>query len=36
MSIPTMFFVDREGRVVERLVGFAPGRVEKSLRKLLG
>lgn len=36
MSIPTMFFVDPEGRIVDRLVGFAPGRVEKSLKKLLG
>ena len=36
MSIPTMFFVDREGHIVEKLVGFAPGRVEKSIRKLLG
>ena len=36
MSIPTMFFVDREGRIVEKLVGFAPGRVEKSIQKLLG
>jgi peroxiredoxin len=36
MAIPTMFFVDREGRIVEKLVGFAPGRVEKSIRKLIG
>jgi cytochrome c biogenesis protein CcmG/thiol:disulfide interchange protein DsbE len=36
MSIPTMFFVDREGRIVEKLVGFAPGRVEKSIKKLIG
>ncbi len=36
MPIPTMFFVDREGRMVERLVGFVPGRVEKSIRRLLG
>lgn len=36
MSIPTMFFVDREGRIVDKLVGFAPGRVEKSIKRLLG
>ncbi|MEW6669060.1 MAG: TlpA disulfide reductase family protein [Thermodesulfobacteriota bacterium] len=36
MAIPTMFFVDREGRIVERLVGFRPGRVENSLKKLMG
>jgi peroxiredoxin len=36
MALPTMFFVDREGRLVERLVGFAPGRVEKSIRRLMG
>jgi cytochrome c biogenesis protein CcmG/thiol:disulfide interchange protein DsbE len=36
MSIPTMFFVDREGRIIEKLVGFRPGRVENSIKKLLG
>jgi peroxiredoxin len=36
MSLPTMFFVDREGRIVEKLVGFLPGRVEKSIKKILG
>jgi len=36
MPIPTMFFVDREGRIVEKLVGFVPGRVEKSIKRLLG
>ena len=36
MSIPTMFFVDREGKIVEKLVGFMPGRVEISLKKLMG
>lgn len=35
MAIPTMFFVDRNGTIVEKLVGFAPGRVENSIRKLL-
>jgi cytochrome c biogenesis protein CcmG/thiol:disulfide interchange protein DsbE len=36
MAIPTMFFVDREGKIVDKLVGFAPGRVENSLKKLMG
>lgn len=36
MSLPTMFLVDREGRLVEMLVGFVPGRVEKAVKKLLG
>lgn len=36
MAIPTMIFVNREGQIVEKLVGFAPGRVETSIKKLLG
>ncbi|RJR42185.1 MAG: TlpA family protein disulfide reductase [Desulfobacteraceae bacterium] len=36
MPIPTMFLLDREGRIVEKLVGYIPGRVEKSVKKLLG
>jgi len=36
MPIPTMFLLDREGRIVEKLVGFIPGRVEKSIKKLIG
>lgn len=36
MALPTMFLVDREGRLIERLVGFIPGRVEKSIKKILG
>jgi cytochrome c biogenesis protein CcmG/thiol:disulfide interchange protein DsbE len=35
MAIPTMVFVNREGQIVEKLVGFAPGRVETSIKKLL-
>jgi thiol-disulfide isomerase/thioredoxin len=35
MSIPTMFFVDRNGRIAEKLVGFMPGRVENALKKLM-
>ncbi len=35
MAIPTMFLVDRQGMMVEKKVGFAPGSVEKSIKKLL-
>jgi cytochrome c biogenesis protein CcmG/thiol:disulfide interchange protein DsbE len=35
MAIPTMVFVNREGQIVDKLVGFAPGRVETSIKKLL-
>ena len=34
-SIPTLFVIDREGKVRERLVGFRPGLVEKSVQSLL-
>jgi len=33
-SIPTLFVIDREGKVRNRLVGFEPGVVEKSVRNL--
>lgn len=36
MSIPTLFVIDREGRIVDKIVGYRPGAVEKSLKKLLG
>ena len=35
MGIPTMFVVNREGRIVDRHVGFNPGAVKKSLQKVL-
>ena len=35
-SIPTMFIIDREGKIVEKRVGFLPGGLEKSLKNLLG
>jgi len=35
MPIPTLFVIDREGRVVESIVGYAPGAVERSLKKLI-
>ena len=34
MSIPTMFIIDRKGRILEKHVGFRPGLLEESLRKL--
>jgi peroxiredoxin len=34
-SIPTLFVIDREGKVRDRLVGFRPGVVEKSVQSLL-
>ena len=34
-SIPTMFVIDREGKVRNRFVGFEPGVVEKSVKSLL-
>jgi thiol-disulfide isomerase/thioredoxin len=33
--IPTLFVIDREGKVRDRLVGFRPGVVEKSVQSLL-
>jgi thiol-disulfide isomerase/thioredoxin len=35
MAIPTMFLVDRQGKISEKKVGFSPGSLEKSVRKLL-
>jgi peroxiredoxin len=35
MPIPTLFVIDREGRVVDSIVGYVPGAVERSLKKLL-
>ena len=33
--IPTMFVVNRDGKIVERISGFAPGKVEKIIQRLL-
>ena len=35
MAIPTMFIINHEGKIVDKHVGFAPGAVEKSIKKLL-
>jgi len=34
-SIPTMFIVNREGEIVETVIGFSPGKVEKTVQSLL-
>jgi cytochrome c biogenesis protein CcmG/thiol:disulfide interchange protein DsbE len=34
-SIPTLFVIDREGKVRDRFMGFTPGVVEKSVQSLL-
>jgi cytochrome c biogenesis protein CcmG, thiol:disulfide interchange protein DsbE len=35
MAIPTLFVVDKEGKVREKLVGFRPGKIEETLQRLL-
>ena len=35
ISIPTMFVIDREGRIVDVHVGFRPGAVEDSIKKII-
>ncbi len=35
VSIPTMFVIDREGKIRDKLVGFKPNAVEKSLNKVI-
>jgi cytochrome c biogenesis protein CcmG/thiol:disulfide interchange protein DsbE len=35
MAIPTLFVIDREGRIREKIVGYVPGAVEKSLKGVL-
>jgi thiol-disulfide isomerase/thioredoxin len=35
MAIPTMFLIDRHGKIIEKKVGFVPGSLEKSVKKLL-
>lgn len=34
ISIPTMFFINRKGDIVDKHVGFSPGEVEASLKNL--
>jgi peroxiredoxin len=35
VAIPTLFVVDRQGRIRDKLVGFRPGKLEETLQKLL-
>ncbi|MFC1821679.1 peroxiredoxin family protein [Thermodesulfobacteriota bacterium] len=35
MAIPTMFVINREGRITDKHVGYAPGVVETSVKKIL-
>ena len=35
MPLPTLFVIDREGRVVDSVVGYVPGAVEQSVKKLI-
>ncbi|MFH1124740.1 MAG: TlpA disulfide reductase family protein [Pseudomonadota bacterium] len=35
MAIPTMFIIDRDGKIIEKKVGFRPGVLEQSLTKVL-
>lgn len=35
ISIPTMFIIDREGKIRDKLVGFRPGTLEKSVGEIL-
>ncbi len=35
ISIPTMFFINPEGEIVDKHVGFMPGAIEASLMKML-
>ena len=35
MAVPTMFIVDGKGKIIEKIPGFLPGALEKSLEPLL-
>jgi len=35
VSIPTIFVIDREGKIRDKLVGFKPNAVEKSLNEVI-
>jgi peroxiredoxin len=35
MAIPTLFVINREGEIADKIVGYAPGAVERSLKKEL-
>jgi hypothetical protein len=35
MAIPTLFVINREGKLTDKIVGYAPGAVEDSLKRVL-
>ncbi|MFC1535209.1 TlpA disulfide reductase family protein [Thermodesulfobacteriota bacterium] len=35
ISIPTLFIINQEGRIVDKHVGFRPGAIERSLKKII-
>jgi cytochrome c biogenesis protein CcmG/thiol:disulfide interchange protein DsbE len=35
MAIPTLFVVDREGKLADKIVGYVPGAAENSLKRVL-
>jgi cytochrome c biogenesis protein CcmG/thiol:disulfide interchange protein DsbE len=35
VAIPTLFVVDQQGKIREKLVGFSPGKLEETLQRLL-
>jgi hypothetical protein len=35
VAIPTLFVVDKKGRIRDKLVGYRPGKLEQALQKLL-
>lgn len=35
VAIPTLFVVDQQGKIRDKLVGFRPGKLEEALQKLL-
>lgn len=35
MAIPTLFVINREGKLADKIMGYAPGAVENSLKRVL-
>lgn len=35
IGLPTMFIIDRKGKIMNKFEGFLPGAVEKSLKKII-
>ena len=35
MVIPTLFVINREGKIADKIVGYAPGAVENALKRVL-